>query len=80
MDFTTLDELLQEQGPQSTPGHAEEAAVHVHVVLQRKARTNFVRKPLADNAGSGKNLFRTVPGESVFPIEQFYQEINLTGG
>ena len=53
LDFSALDELLQEQGSQPTSGHAEEAAVDVHVVLQREAGTNSFRKPFANDAGSG---------------------------
>ena len=51
VDISTMDKLLQKQGPQSTSRHAEETALDVHVVLQREEGRNIGRKSIALYAG-----------------------------
>ena len=67
-----MDQLLQKQGPQPTSGHAEEAVVHVHALLQREARTDFVRKSESVDARGCQNLLRAVSGKFNIFLKTYY--------
>ena len=56
-----LDKLLQVQGPQPAPGDAQEAAVDVHVVLQRATGADPGGAPAAQHARRGQDLLGRVP-------------------